>query len=81
MEDEECPKCGARFPVADAWGKNALSILVAAPAVQDMATQVRCPQCGHVFCEREVRHLHPSPKGLTILLALLGASILIWAVS
>jgi uncharacterized C2H2 Zn-finger protein len=81
MGDEECPKCGAHFPAADAWAKSALSILVVAPAVQDLATQVRCPQCGHVFPEREVRHLRSSrPIGLMILLALLGASVLIWAI-
>jgi uncharacterized C2H2 Zn-finger protein len=81
MGDEECPQCGAHFPAADAWAKSALSILVVAPAVQDLATQVRCPQCGHVFPEREVRHLRSSrPIGSMILLALLGASVLIWAI-
>jgi endogenous inhibitor of DNA gyrase (YacG/DUF329 family) len=84
MGDQECPKCGAHFPVAgagDAWAKSALSILVPAPAVQDLATQVRCPQCGYVFTEREVSLLRPSlPIGLKILLALLGASVLIWAI-
>jgi uncharacterized C2H2 Zn-finger protein len=81
MDDEECPKCGAHFPADDSWAKSALSILVAAPAVRDLATQVRCPKCGHVFCEREARHLRPSsPVGLMILLILLGVSVLIWAV-
>ncbi|HEY5292930.1 MAG TPA: hypothetical protein VIJ43_11520 [Burkholderiales bacterium] len=85
MGDQECPKCGAHFPAAgagDAWAKSTLSILVAAPAVQDLATQVRCPQCGYVFSEREVScYLRaPLPIGLKILLALLGASVLIWAI-
>jgi len=80
MGDEECPKCGAHFPTADAWAKSALSTLVVAPAVQDLATQVRCPHCGHVFPEREARHLRTSwPMGLMIFLALLVAAVLVWA--
>lgn len=81
MADEVCPKCGAHFPAADRWAKSAISTLVIAPAVQDLATQVRCPQCGQIFSERDVRHLRSSsPTGLMILLALLGASVLIWAI-
>jgi predicted RNA-binding Zn-ribbon protein involved in translation (DUF1610 family) len=81
MGEEECPKCGAHFPTADAWAKSALSTLIAAPAVQDLATEVRCPKCGHVYFEREARHLRASwPSGLMILLALLAASVLVWAI-
>jgi len=81
MADQECPKCGARFAVADAWAKGALSLLSAGPAVRDMATQVRCPTCGHVFADSEVRYLHSSgAKALIVVLALMAAGILIWAV-
>ena len=80
MANQECPKCGAHFPVTDNWAKGAVSLLIAAPAVPDMATQVRCPNCNYVFAESEVRHLGSSAsRGLIILLALFVA-LLIWAV-
>ncbi len=81
MADQECPKCGAHFPTDDEWAKSALSILSPFPAVRDMATQVRCPKCGHVFAESEISYLRPSlPIGLKILLTLLGLGIFIWAI-
>jgi len=81
MSDEECPNCGAQFPANDSWANSAISILVAAPAVRDLVTQLRCPKCGHVFSERETRHLRSSwTMGTMIFLVLLGACVLIWAV-
>jgi uncharacterized C2H2 Zn-finger protein len=80
MADQECPKCGTHFPVTDDWATSAVSTLIAAPAVRDMATQVRCPKCDHVFADNEVRHLLSSgPSAMIIFLALLAA-LLIWAV-
>ena len=80
MAQEECPNCGAQVPADHAFAKSALSVLIAAPAVQDMATQMRCPQCGQVFSEREVRHLRSSwPNRFMILFVVLGVSLVIWA--
>ena len=81
MANQECPKCGAHFSSNDNFAKTALSTLMPAPAVRDMATQVRCPQCGHVFAESEISYLRPSiPLGLKILLTALCAGILLWAI-
>lgn len=80
MVQEECPNCGAQVPAGDAFAKSALSVLIAAPAVQDLATQLRCSQCGHAFSAREVRHLRSSwPNRLMILFVVLGVSLVIWA--
>jgi DNA-directed RNA polymerase subunit RPC12/RpoP len=80
MANQECSKCGARFSSSDDWAKSALSTLMPAPAVRDMATQLRCPECGHVFAESEVSHLRPPlPLWLKLLLPLLVAGLLIWA--
>ena len=77
----ECPKCGTRFPTDNDWAKSAVSTLVVAPAVQDMATQVRCPKCHHLFAESEVRYSRaPWSKGLSVSVALVGAIVIIWAV-
>ena len=53
----QCPRCDLKFPARDGWAKAAVSVLMAAPAVPDMATQVRCPRCGYLFAEGEVRYL------------------------
>jgi len=80
MANQECPKCGKHFPVTDGWARDAVSLLIAAPAVRDMATQVRCPNCNYPFADSEVRYLGSSgQRGLVILIALLLA-LLIWAV-
>ena len=81
MANQECPKCGAHFSSSDDWAKSALSTLMPAPAVRDMATQLRCPQCGYVFAESEVSYLRPSvPAALKILLILSCLALLFWAV-
>ncbi|MCX7892043.1 MAG: zinc-ribbon domain-containing protein [Burkholderiales bacterium] len=81
MADQECPRCGAQFPTGDAWAKRAVSLLIPAPAVPDMATQVRCPRCGYVFADGEVRHLRAGPSGRArTLIALVAAGLLVLAV-
>lgn len=81
MAMEECPKCGARFPAGDGWANSALATLISAPAVPDMATQVRCPQCQHVFAEGEVRYQRSAgAKRSTIAFWLLGFCLVIWAI-
>ena len=79
MAEQTCPKCGTAFPLAEGWAKAALSLTIQAPAVRDMATQVRCPNCGHVFADSEVRHLQtPRLKALAIL-GIAAVAFLAWA--
>jgi uncharacterized C2H2 Zn-finger protein len=49
MDNEQCPKCGAVFPANRAWAKRTVTMLMLAPALQDLDTRVRCPSCGNVF--------------------------------
>jgi hypothetical protein len=68
--------------VSGGWSSAAVSTLMIAPAVPDMATQVRCPQCGHLFAHGEIRYLHSSgSKRLTFVLVLLGVGLLVWALA
>jgi len=57
MNDERCPKCGSSFPANRAWAKRSVSMLLLAPALQDLNTKVRCPSCGHIFEAEEFRFL------------------------
>jgi ribosomal protein S26 len=51
-----CPHCGAAVPSERTWAQAAVSTLITAPAVADMATQVRCSNCGRVFAASELCH-------------------------
>ena len=76
-----CPKCEALFPADKGWAKAAVSTLMIAPAIPDMATQVRCPQCGYVFAEGEMRYVGGSrPVGTLVGLALLLVAVVGWLV-
>ena len=78
MVYQECPKCGTKFATGSGWANTAISTLMIAPAVPDMATQVRCPQCGHLFAESEVRYLRSSrSKSLAFVLVLLCVGLLV----
>jgi len=80
MADQECPKCGTKFPDNAGWAKSAVSTLIIAPAVQDMATQVRCPHCQHLFAESEIRYLRSShTKGTAVAFWLIVVTLLVWA--
>ena len=57
MATLKCPRCEFTFTAAEGWAKATVSTLILSPAVPDMATQVRCPQCGRVFAESEIRYL------------------------
>jgi hypothetical protein len=81
MAAQTCPKCGTQFPTSEGWAKSAVSVLIAAPAVPDMATQVRCPHCHHLFADGEVRHLASSPpKASRVLFILAFFGLVVWAV-
>ena len=56
MASLSCPHCGAAMPSERTWAQAAVSTLIAAPAVPDMATQVRCNNCGRVSAASELRH-------------------------
>ena len=79
MATLKCPKCESTFPSHDGWAKVAVSTLMAAPAVPDMATQVRCPKCGHVFAEGEVRYLQAtSARPLVAFIAAVAVALAAW---
>jgi len=75
-----CPHCGAPVPSDGSWAQVALAALIAAPAVPDMATQVRCPSCSRVFAASELRHKAADrfhvPGRVLLVLALV---VLVWA--
>lgn len=80
MAKIKCPNCDFVFQGAG-WASFAVATLVAAPAVPDMATQVRCPKCQHVFAEGDVRHLRSTgSKGGGIALAVFAIGLVGWAV-
>ena len=55
MTKQTCPRCGTEFSSSTGWANAAVSTLIQAPAVPDMATQVRCPACQHLFANTELR--------------------------
>lgn len=80
MASLHCPHCGASMPKQRSWAEAAVSTLIDAPAVPDMATQVRCAACGRVSAASDLRHsvvdrFHPKRLALW----LLGAAVLLWA--
>ena len=77
MAEQTCPKCGTQFSTSEGWAKAAMSVLSQAPAVADMATQVRCPHCHYVFAE--VRNIAPSSKVSRILFILACLAAVVWA--
>jgi uncharacterized C2H2 Zn-finger protein len=81
MAMQECPRCGARFSAHDGWAKVALSTLMIAPAVPDMATQVRCPRCQYLFAEGEVRYSRSRGLKGVLILCVLGAAVLLWTLA
>ncbi len=80
MAKQTCPKCGNQFSTGDGWAKTTVSLLVPAPAVPDLATQVRCARCGHLFAAGEVRHLAPWSKLSRVLFISACLGLVVWAV-
>lgn len=72
----KCPECGTLIESREGWAKAALSTLMVAPAVADMATQIRCPRCQALFTQAEggtpgeLRMLWPAAALLAVLLAI-----------
>jgi len=56
MASLKCPHCGASLPSQRTWAQTAVSTLIPAPAVPDMATQVRCDKCGRLSAASDLRH-------------------------
>ena len=56
MESPKCPHCGAQLPIKRSWSQVVVSTLMAAPAIPDMSTQVRCDSCGQVSAASELRY-------------------------
>jgi hypothetical protein len=56
MASLQCPHCGAMMPNQRSWAEAAVSTLSQAPAVPDMATQVRCSSCGRTSAASDLRH-------------------------
>ncbi|MDB5825670.1 MAG: hypothetical protein JWR21_4374 [Herminiimonas sp.] len=80
MVEQTCPKCGARFRSGDAWAMGVLSAVSPAPALRDMATQLRCPRCHHVFASSDVRYLAPWSSRARLFLLTACVGVLAWAV-
>ena len=82
MSTLRCPKCDFEFSAGgggDGWAKVAVSTLIAAPAVPDMATQARCPNCQHLFAEGDVRYLRSAwPVRVNTWLAIVGVAGVAW---
>jgi hypothetical protein len=69
------------FSTDQAWAMSAIATLIAAPAVPDMATQVRCPKCGHVFAQCEVRYLRAGTRiGTTAIVWIVVTILFLWAI-
>lgn len=63
MATLKCPHCDTAFDGERTWSQAALSTLVPAPAVPDLATQVRCSHCGRVSAASDFRSSGMGPRG------------------
>jgi len=74
-----CPKCQTEVPMSGGWAAAAVASTIAAPAVPDMATQSRCPNCDYVFGQSEVRHeTPPYLKPVHLVWVLAALAFLVW---
>jgi endogenous inhibitor of DNA gyrase (YacG/DUF329 family) len=82
MATLKCPHCDAEIDAERTWAQAALSTLMAAPAVPDMATQVRCTNCGRVSTASEMRRDTADTHTKTSLVVWLACvAVFIWAVA
>ena len=79
MAKMRCPKCGSDVSSEDGWAKAALSTMIPAPAISDMASQVRCPSCQVVFAQTDVLYTGASaPRYLRPLAWVSVFAVLAW---
>jgi hypothetical protein len=70
------------MPGERSWAQTIVATLVAAPAVPDMATQLRCPACGRVSAASDLRHVTADRFRVPMrVLLVLGVLALLWAVA
>lgn len=55
MATLKCHHCGNPVRSERTWAQAAVSSLMPAPAIPDMATQVRCAECGQVSVASDLR--------------------------
>lgn len=80
MASLHCPHCGAAMPNGRSRAEVAVSTLVPAPAVPDMATQMRCNACGRVSAASDLRQAVADRfRPRRLLPWLLVAAVLLWA--
>ena len=81
MLDEECPKCGAKFPADQAWANRSLAMAALSRTLQELDTRVQCPRCAHVFDSREFRFFgFVPPRAMRIGVGIFVVAMVIWAV-
>jgi len=79
MASLKCPHCDAPMPNQRTWAEAALSTLMAAPAVSDMATQRRCDHCGRISAASDLRYTVADRfKTTRLLLWVIAAAFLAW---
>ncbi len=83
MPQLKCPHCDADLPSERTWDQVAVSTLFAAPAVPDMATQVRCDNCGRISAASDLRvvvadRFVPRRVWPWFLVAAVALSALVW---
>jgi predicted RNA-binding Zn-ribbon protein involved in translation (DUF1610 family) len=80
MASLHCPHCGASLPSQRSWAEVAISTLISAPAVPDMATQMRCTSCGRMSASSSLRHAVADRfRAAQLLLAFASVVFLAWA--
>lgn len=80
MATLRCPHCDNPIPSERTWAQAAVSSLMQAPAVPDMATQVRCAKCGRVSAASDLRT--DTADTLTkahLALWIAGVVVVVWA--
>jgi len=76
-----CPHCDASMPAQRSWAQVAVSTLIAAPAVPDMATQVRCSKCGRLSAASDLRYAVADRfRPLRLLLGVAAGGVFAWVV-
>ena len=80
MATLKCPHCGSPMGSERTWAQAAVSCLMPAPAIPDMATQLRCAKCGLVSAASDLRtdaadRFGKAHRALWLVVALL----LVWA--